>query len=69
MEERIEKLEAQVANLYLDNQILKKTMNMLLDRVEFIEEGNIVQEEDMFDEGFQMHPIQQEEFVTTMEMT
>ena len=69
MEERIEKLEAQMANLYLDNQILKKTLNIVLDRIEFMEESSMIHEDDMFDEGYQPLPMQQQdEFVTTMEV-
>ena len=69
MEEKIKKLEAQMANLYLDNQILKKTLNIILDRIEFMEESSTIYEDDVFDEGFQALPMQQQdEFVTTMEV-
>jgi len=56
--EKIKKLEAQMANLYLDNQILKKTMNMILDRLDFIEGDIVSHEDEPIDDEVLMFPVQ-----------
>jgi len=55
--EKIKKMEAQIKNLYLDNRLLKETIGLILDRLEFIEENSVFPE-DMFDEEVQVFPVE-----------
>ena len=66
IKKRIKKLEAQMQNLYYDNQILKKTMTLILDRLEVIEEDyhTAMDEEDLF-ETAQVFPVQNKNKMVT----
>jgi hypothetical protein len=57
---KIKRLEAQMHNLYLDNQILKKTMSMILERLGYLEEQYkiVPDEDDIFESTPQVFPVQ-----------
>ena len=66
MKKRIKRLEAQMQNVYYDNQILKKTMTLILDRLENIEADyhSMLEEEDLFEEA-QVFPVQNKNKMVT----